>query len=146
MTKIAPSILSADFMNLEKELRKLEKADMIHLDIMDGSFVPNLTFGPDIVSRISAKTSLPLSAHLMTVKPGEKWRWFRDAGCRSILFHIETAAQPLPLIGKIRRAGLEAGLVLNPETDPRTLEPYIGTVDSILVMSVRPGFGGQKFI
>ena len=146
MIKIAPSILSADFMNLDKELRKIEKADIVHLDIMDGNFVPNMTFGPSIVNRIHMKTRLPLSAHLMTLKPDEKWRWFRDAGCRNILFHIETADRPLELIGKMKRAGIKAGLVLNPETDPKTLLPFLGAVDSVLVMSVHPGFGGQRFI
>ncbi len=148
MVKIAASILNADFGNLASEIKRAERAgvNLIHLDIMDGHFVPNLTIGPQVVESIRSYTTLPFEAHLMVTDPDKYFSAFVKAGSNLVLFHIETAPQPVELLKKIKETGARAGLVLNPETPIETLFPYLEECDQILVMSVHPGFGGQRFI
>ena len=146
--KIAPSILSSDFLHLEKEIKALEQAgaDMLHLDIMDGHFVPNLTFGPGLVKQIRKITTLPLDAHLMITNPADFIDKFIDAGVNYLSFHIETDANYVSLFRKIRKLGVKAGIAINPETSLGVLPDIIDEIDYVLIMSVHPGFGGQAFI
>lgn len=146
--KIAPSILSSDFLHLEKEIKALEQAgaDMLHLDIMDGHFVPNLTFGPGLVKQIRKTTTLPLDAHLMITNPADFIDEFIDAGVNYLSFHIETDANYVSLFRKIRKLGVKAGIAINPETSLGVLPDIINEIDYVLIMSVHPGFGGQAFI
>ncbi len=145
---IAPSMLKCDFGNLEAEIAWLEDAGakLLHLDVMDGHFVPNLTYGAMVIERIRERTSLLFDAHLMIENPE---RWVDDylrAGCDWITIHIEACADPVPVLRKIREAGRLAGIALNPETPVSALTPCLGEFDLVLVMSVHPGFGGQAFI
>ncbi|WP_437226400.1 ribulose-phosphate 3-epimerase [Planctomicrobium sp. SH661] len=145
---VAPSMLKCDFGNLEREITRLQEAGArsLHLDVMDGHFVPNLTYGAVVIERIREKTSLPLDAHLMIDDP---MRWVDDyikAGCDWITVHIEALSDPVPVLRKIRDAGRLAGIALNPETPVSALNQCRGECDVVLVMSVHPGFGGQKFI
>ncbi|MCD6329543.1 MAG: ribulose-phosphate 3-epimerase [Candidatus Cloacimonetes bacterium] len=146
--KIAPSILSSDFLHLEKEIRSVEKAgaDMLHLDIMDGHFVPNLTFGPGLVKQIRKATALPFDAHLMITNPADFADKFIDAGVNYLSFHIETDSNYKSLFRKIRSRGVKAGIAINPETSLGALPGVIDEIDYVLIMSVHPGFGGQAFI
>ncbi|OGF45965.1 MAG: ribulose-phosphate 3-epimerase [Candidatus Firestonebacteria bacterium RIFOXYC2_FULL_39_67] len=146
--KIAPSILSADFLNFERDIRKLEKsgADLIHIDVMDGSFVPNITFGMGLVKQIGKITSLPLDCHLMIVNPDKYIERFAEAGADYITIHYEASGNLKNDLTRINNLGVFAGLSLNPDTPVRKIFPYLKYVDLILVMSVFPGFGGQKFI
>ena len=145
--KIAPSILSADFSCLEREIRKVEpEADLIHLDVMDGHFVPNITFGPLVVEAVRRITSLPLMVHLMITDPSRYVRAFADAGADLLLFHLEAVPDPSGLLSQIRSLGPKPGLVLNPETPEGAALPWLREVDLLLVMTVRPGFGAQKLI
>jgi ribulose-phosphate 3-epimerase len=148
MIKVAPSLLACDFAHLEEEIRDVEDcgADLLHLDVMDGHFVPNITFGPVIVKAIRSLTNLPLDTHLMITDPEQYASRFIESGASSITFHIEIMEDPLPLLKKIKEWGARAGLSLNPETDVRILESTLEFVDLILVMSVHPGFGGQEFM
>lgn len=148
MVKIAPSLLACDFARLEEEIRDVEQcgADLLHLDIMDGHFVPNITFGPVIVKAIRSLTALPLDTHLMITDPERFAPRFIDQGATAITFHIEITDEPGPLLEKIKKWGADTGLSVNPETDIRTIEPALELVDLVLVMSVHPGFGGQQFI
>lgn len=150
MIKIAPSILSADFSRLEKEIRRVEKAgaDLLHIDIMDGHFVPNITIGPAVVKNIRQVTRLPLDVHLMIENPGKFVNEFIKAGSDMITVHIETATlKEIKKIGSLVRAkGLKFGISLNPATALSAVSGALKYADLILVMSVNPGFGGQAFI
>jgi ribulose-phosphate 3-epimerase len=145
---IAPSLLSADFTRLGEEVSSLEKAgaDWLHLDIMDGHFVPNLTFGPMIVKAIRPLTKLPFDCHLMVSNPNELIQEFIEVGANSITVHVETTAHLHRVLTQIKSAGCKAGVSLNPATHLSAIEEVLNLVDLVLVMSVNPGFGGQKFI
>lgn len=148
MIKIAPSILTWDFTRLGKTLKLVENAgvDMLHLDIMDGHFVPNISFGPALVKSINDKTSLPLDVHLMIEKPENFVQCFKDAGADIITVHAETVKDMDGMIKMIKKAGLKAGLSLNPHTGIEKIEKYLSKIDMVLLMTVHPGFGGQQFI
>lgn len=145
---IAPSLLSADFTRLSAEIELIEKsgADILHLDIMDGHFVPNITFGPMIVKQIRRITSLPLDVHLMIDNPELFADEFIDAGADYLTVHQEATAHLHRLITHIKDKGVKAGISINPATSICTLEEVISIADMVLVMTVNPGFGGQKFI
>ena len=145
---ICPSILASDFSRLGEEVRALEAAgaDWIHVDVMDGHFVPNLTMGPDIVKDIRAHTKLPFDVHLM-VAPVDNWlEAYRDAGADILSVHPESGAHLHRTLGRIRQLGAKAGIVFNPATPLSILEEVVDLVDLVLIMSVNPGFGGQTFI
>ena len=148
MVMIAPSILSADFANLKNEILRLDesRADVIHLDVMDGHFVPNLTFGPAVVKAIRPYTKLPFDVHLMVSNPDEMLEWFALAGADWLTVHAEVCPHLDKTIDAIRELGLKVGVSLNPSTSETILEYIIDKVDLILVMTVNPGFGGQAFI
>ena len=145
---IAPSILSADFACLESEVHKVEKAgaDMIHVDVMDGHFVPNLTIGPLVVQGLSRITRLPLEVHLMISEPDRFIQPFKEAGAAWLTIHIETVGHHQRTIQEIKRSGMKAGIALNPGTPLNTIEWLLKDLDLVLIMSVNPGFGGQSFI
>ena len=143
--KIAPSILSADFGSLNEDIKTVQPfVDLLHVDVMDGHFVPNLTFGAPVIRCI--KTTLPLSCHLMIENPEKYLEDFVKAGAATITFHAETVSDMSVLIKKIHALGVRAGVSVNPETDVKVIENVLNEVDEVLVMSVHPGFGGQKFI
>ena len=145
---IAPSILAADFGRLAEEVRAVEKAgaDWIHVDVMDGRFVPNSTIGPPVVKAIRAATTLPVDVHLMIVEPEKYLEDFARAGADGLSVHVETCPHLHRTLQHIRGLGKRAGVVLNPSTGPETLEYVLGVADLVLVMSVNPGFGGQAFL
>ncbi|MBP7212759.1 MAG: ribulose-phosphate 3-epimerase [Anaerolineaceae bacterium] len=147
-TIISPSILSADLTKLGEELRAVQEAgaDEIHVDVMDGSFVPNISFGPDIVKAVKASTSLPIDVHLMIVEPEKHLKSFADAGADTITIHYETCPHIHRSLQSIRELGVKAGLTFNPGTPVEPLNLLTDLVDQVLIMSVNPGFGGQKFI
>jgi len=146
--KIAPSILSADFSRLGDEVRAAEEAgaDQIHVDVMDGHFVPNLSMGPIVVEALRRVTSLPLDVHLMITDPEKYAPSFLKAGASHITFHVEVHRDPLRLASLIREGGASVGLSLNPETPVSSVLPFVDEFDLILVMTVHPGFGGQSFL
>jgi ribulose-phosphate 3-epimerase len=147
--RIAASILDSDLGALGDEIRRAEAAgaDRIHLDVMDGHFVPNLTFGWKTIEAVRAAASIPFDAHLMISEPGRWTEAFLDAGCDSITFHVEVdAPQIRPALERIRGAGRSAGLSVKPATPLATLDPYRDLLDIVLVMTVEPGFGGQAFM
>jgi len=148
MVKIAASILNADFGNLGREIKRAEEAgaQLLHLDIMDGHFVPNLTLGPQVVKSLRPHTRLPFETHLMVTDPEKFSTPFINAGSNLILFHIEKVPRPEKLLKEIKAGGVKAGLVINPLTPAKTILPYLDSIDQVLVMSVNPGLGGQKFI
>ena len=146
--KISPSILSADFGKLGDEISELEKAgaDLIHIDVMDGHFVPNITLGPEIIKDLRKHTSLPFDVHLM-ISPVHKYiKNFADAGADIITIHPEATDNLIQTVNEIKKFGKRAGVSLNPETSIKKLIPIINSIDLVLIMSVHPGFGGQKFI
>jgi len=148
MPLVAPSILSCDFSKLKEEIKMVEEAgaDLIHIDVMDGHFVPNITFGPLICEAVNKITDLPLDVHLMIENPEKYYERFIEAGADYISFHIEAVPEPTELLRKIRENGVKAGLTLNPPTPLSKILPYLKEVDFVLVMTVNPGFGGQKMI
>ncbi len=146
--KIAPSILSADFSRLEEQIRLIEKggADWIHLDIMDGHFVPNISFGPMVVQTINEISKLPLDTHLMISEPDKYLEAFKKAGSDRLTIHVESTPHLHRTIQRIHELGMKAGVTLNPSTPVSSVKEVIPYVDLVLVMTVNPGFGGQKFI
>ena len=148
MVKIAPSILSADFARLGEEIKDVERggADYIHVDVMDGHFVPNITIGPLIVEAIRPVTKLPLDVHLMIENPDQYIEAFAKAGADYITVHVEASRHLHRTIQLIKSTGVKAGVVLNPATPVESLKHIIEDVDMVLLMSVNPGFGGQRFI
>jgi ribulose-phosphate 3-epimerase len=144
---VLPSLLVCDFGRLEDEVRRLEQAGAkaLHLDVMDGHFVPNLSYGLPLVETIRRLTHLPLDLHLMIDNPAQYVDRYRQAGADSMTIHVEAVADPRPVLRRIRQLGAEAGLALNPPTPLAAIEPYLDECDLVLVMSVMPGFGGQEF-
>jgi len=148
MIRIAPSMLSADFADLQNEILRAEHAgaDMLHIDVMDGHFVPNLTFGAPVVSAIRKVTKLPFDVHLMVTNPQDLLEAFSQAGADIITVHVETAPHLHRLVQTIKSKGIQAGVALNPATSLNTVEEILEELDMVLIMSVNPGFGGQQFI
>jgi len=146
--KFAPSILSADFARLGDAVKAAEQAgaDWVHVDVMDGHFVPNLTFGPKMVADLQKATRLPLDVHLMIERPEDWVDRYADAGATYLTIHVEATHDVPGTLAAIRARGVHPGITLNPETAVDAVLPHLGAVDLALVMSVRPGFGGQKFI
>lgn len=146
--KIAPSILSADFWTLGEDVSLVEKggADILHVDVMDGNFVPNITIGPLVVKALKARTSMPLDVHLMISNPGNYIEDFIKAGADYLTVHYEASTHLHREIQVIKQAGVKAGVALNPHTPVSVLEDIIDELDLVLIMSVNPGFGGQKYI
>ncbi len=146
--QISPSILSADFSQLGKDIKRLEEsgADMIHVDVMDGHFVPNLTIGPPVIKSLRKYTNLPFDVHLM-IDPVHKYiKAYSDAGADIITFHPEATDNILETINLIKSLGKKVGISLNPDTEVNTIEKHLDQIDLVLIMSVYPGFGGQTFI
>ena len=149
--QIAPSLLSADFLNLDKDLEMLnESADLIHLDVMDGTLVPNISFGFSVVEPLCKKAKITTDAHLMIVNPDKYFERFAAAGVNMLSFHLEAARKarknPSKMLQQIRSLGMKAGIAINPDIPAKKLFPYLKDADFVLVMSVFAGFGGQKFI
>jgi ribulose-phosphate 3-epimerase len=144
---VNPSLLASNFGCLEEEVRRLEAAgaDVLHLDVMDGHFVPNISFGFPVVEAVRRATHLPLDVHLMISEPGRYLKRFREAGADLITVHVEVDEEARSLLREIRSLGAVAGLTLNPPTPVETVEPYLADCDLVLVMSVMAGFGGQEF-
>ncbi|SFO00241.1 ribulose-phosphate 3-epimerase [Mycetocola miduiensis] len=144
--RISPSILAADFVNMERDLGRIGTADLVHVDVMDNHFVPNLTFGPQMVDRIQQVSVLPLDVHLMIDNPDRWAPGYAELGAYSVTFHAEATAEPVALARRLRSIGARAGIALKPGTP---VEPYLellGEFDQVLVMTVEPGFGGQSFM
>jgi ribulose-phosphate 3-epimerase len=146
--RIAPSVISADFGNLKADLARLDEAgpDLLHVDIMDGHFVPNITFGPDIVKKIKSLTKLPIDLHLMISRPRKYVVKFIEAGAANITFHIESEDNPTTTISEIASFNCTPGLSVKPKTPLSAVRPYLSQIKRLLIMTVEPGFGGQKFM
>ena len=146
MIKLAPSLLSADFSRLDEELETVKDADLLHLDVMDGHFVPNITIGPPIVKALRSRTRLPFDCHLMISEPQKYIERFLEAGANMISIHVEAEPHLQRALQLIRDGGAQAGIAINPATPVESLSTAIEFCDYVLVMTVNPGFGGQKFI
>lgn len=148
MMKIAPSILAADFTKLGEEIKEVEAAgaDLIHVDVMDGHFVPNITMGPAVVSAIRSITALPLDVHLMIENPDQYIEAFAKAGADYITVHVEAAPHLHRTLEQIKKQGVKSGVVLNPATPADSIKYVLDSIDIVLLMTVNPGFGGQSFI
>ncbi len=148
MVKLAPSVLAADFSRLGELVAVVEKAgaDRVHIDVMDGHFVPNLSMGAVVVKGLRPVTRLPLEVHLMVEDPGKFLDGFLAAGADTILFHLEVVPQPLQLIARVKAAGKKVGLAFNPDLPVGRIQPYLTAIDVALCMTVFPGFGGQAFL
>ena len=146
MIRISPSLLAADFSRLDRELDRISDADALHLDVMDGIFVPNISFGPPVLQSIRPKTSLFFDVHLMITRPLDYIETFVKCGADCITFHLESDSDPTQTIEKIHSFGKQAGISIKPATAPEAVLPFLSKLDMVLVMSVEPGFGGQKFM
>ncbi|WP_019771376.1 ribulose-phosphate 3-epimerase [Streptococcus sobrinus] len=148
VNKIAPSILAADYANFAQELKRIDEtsADYVHIDIMDGQFVPNISFGADVVASLRKHSKLVFDCHLMVVEPERYVDAFAQAGADIMTIHVEATKHVHGALQKIKKAGLKAGVVINPGTPVSALEPVLSLVDQVLIMTVNPGFGGQAFI
>ena len=148
MIKIYPSLLACDFTNIEKEIKKVETAgaDAIHMDVMDGKFVPNISFGAGVIGCSRKVTNLPFDVHLMIENPLKYIKDFVDSGADIITFHVESSSNTMQTIEAIKNFGKKVGISLKPKTDIEILDKYLKYIDVVLVMTVEPGFGGQKFM
>ncbi len=144
--RINPSILAADFVNMQSELARIAAADFVHVDVMDNHFVPNLTFGPQMVERIQATSPIPLDVHLMITDPDRWAPEYAELGAASVTFHLEAAGDPVALARRLRDIGSRAGVAIKPGTAGDALHDILDEFDQILVMTVEPGFGGQGFM
>lgn len=144
--RINPSILSADFVNMQADLARIATADFAHVDVMDNHFVPNLTFGPQMVERVQATSPIPLDVHLMIDDPDRWAPGYAEIGAASVTFHFEAAADPVAIARRLRDIGARAGIAIKPGTAGERLYDIISEFDQILVMTVEPGFGGQGFM
>jgi len=143
--RINPSILSADFANMQRDLERISGADLVHVDVMDNHFVPNLTFGPQMVERVQATSPVPLDVHLMISDPDRWAPGYAELGAASVTFHLEAAREPVALARRLRDIGARAGVAVKPDTPVEQLFEALGEFDQVLVMTVEPGFGGQSF-
>jgi ribulose-phosphate 3-epimerase len=144
--RIEPSILAADFVNMQSEIERIQTADAVHVDVMDNHFVPNLTFGPQMVERIQQVSTIPLDVHLMIDDPDRWAPTYAELGCFSVTFHAEAAADAVGLARRLRQIGSRAGIALKPGTDVAPYLDLLPEFDQVLVMTVEPGFGGQSFM
>lgn len=144
--RINPSILSADFVNMQADLERIAAADFVHVDVMDNHFVPNLTFGPQMVQRVQQTSPVPLDVHLMITDPDRWAPGYAELGAASVTFHLEAATDPIALARRLRELGARAGVAVKPATPVEGLYDVLDEFDQILVMTVEPGFGGQSFM
>jgi ribulose-phosphate 3-epimerase len=146
MTRIAASILSADFANLERDLESITSSDLIHVDVMDGHFVPNLTIGLPVVARLQEVSKVPLDVHLMIDNPDRWAPMYADTGAFSVTFHFEACSKVAETIKSVRNSGSKVGLALKPGTELKEVESFLADIDMLLIMMVEPGFGGQSLM